>query len=51
MSFGIFVGAYNTDSSVPNSGYDARADFNFDGVVDPTDFGLFVGNYNTQGDN
>ena len=49
--FGIFVSAYNSDSSIPNSGYDLRADFNFDGVVDPTDFGLFVGNYNTAGDN
>ena len=48
--FNIFVSAYNTDSKVPGSGYDDRADFNCDGVVDPTDFGLFVSNYNTQGE-
>ena len=48
--FNIFIGAYNSDSNIPGSGYDARADFNDDGIVDPTDFGLFVGNYNTAGD-
>ena len=48
--FGIFVSAYNTDRSIPGSGYDTRADFNCDGFVDPTDFGLFVDNYNTAGD-
>ena len=47
--FATFVGAYNTDSSVPGGGYDPTADFNFDGVVDPTDFGLFVGDYNSAG--
>ena len=49
--FGILVGAYNGDASVPGSGYDAAADFNCDGVVDTTDFGLLVGNYNAVGDN
>ena len=48
--FSIFVSAYNSDSSVPGSGYDPNADFNGDGFIDPTDFGLFVGNYNTIGD-
>ena len=47
--FGNFVSAYNSDSSVPGSGYTPTCDFNYDGVVDPTDFGLFVGNYNTAG--
>ena len=47
--FGNFVSAYNSDSSVPGTGYTPTCDFNFDGVVDPTDFGLFVGNYNTVG--
>lgn len=48
--FGVFVSAYNTDGSVPGSGYDPTCDFNFDGFVDPTDFGLFVGNYGREGD-
>ena len=48
--FGVFVSAYNTDSSIPGSGYDFHADFNGDGVVDATDFGLFVGSYGEQGD-
>ena len=47
--FGIFVSAYNSDNSIPGTGYDPRADLNGDGFVDPTDFGLFVGSYNTQG--
>ena len=49
--FGVLVGAYGSDSSVPGSGYDPTADFNFDGLVDTTDFGLLVGNYGSQGDN
>ena len=48
--FNIFVGAYNSDSSVPGTGYDPTADYNYDGIVDPTDFGIFVSNYNTAGD-
>ena len=48
--FGIFVTAYNSDITVPGSGYDPACDFNFDGAVDPTDFGLFVGTYNTIGE-
>ena len=48
--FGLFVSAYNSDASVPGSGYDVVADFNGDGSVDATDFGLFVGSYNQQGD-
>ena len=48
--FGVLVGAYNTSASIPGSGYDPTADFNFDGFVDPTDFGILVGNYNTLGD-
>ena len=47
--FGTFVGAYNSSSAVPGSGYDPTADFNFDGIVDATDFGIFVGDYNTAG--
>ena len=48
--FGILVGAYNGDITIPGSGYDPAADFNFDGSVDTTDFGLLVGTYNTTGD-
>ena len=48
--FGVLIGAFNTDASVPGSGYDATADFNCDGLVDSSDFGLLIGNYNQQGD-
>ena len=48
--FSLFVSAYNSDSAIPGSGYDARADFNGDGAVDATDFGLLVGNYGSAGD-
>ena len=48
--FGVLISAFNTDASVPNGGYDPRADFNYDGFVDSTDFGLLIGNFNTQGD-
>ena len=47
--FGLLVGTYGSDSSVPGSGYDPAEDFNFDGVVDTTDFGLLVGEYGRQG--
>ena len=48
--FGILIGAFNTDSSIPGSGYDPTADFNGDGFVDSTDFGLLVGEFNNSGD-
>ena len=48
--FGALVNAYNGDMSVPNSGYDPAADFNYDGVVDIADFGILVNNYNLSGD-
>ena len=47
--FGLLVGAYNGDATLPGSGYDPIADFNFDGVVDTTDFGILVGEYNNVG--
>ena len=46
--FGVFVGAYNSDSTVPGSGYDPAADFNNDGSGRRHRlWRLFVGNYNT----
>ena len=48
--FGVFISAYNSDSSVPGSGYDPQADFNCDGKVDSTDFALLVNAYNMMGD-
>ena len=48
--FGVLVGVYGSDITVPGSGYDATADFNGDGSVDTTDFGILVGNYNAVGD-
>ena len=49
--FGVLVGGYNGDSTIPGSGYDPNADFNFDGVIDTNDFALLVGEYNNVGAN
>ena len=49
--FGILISAFNTDASIPGSGYDIRADFNDDGSVDSTDFGILIGNFNSVGAN
>ena len=48
--FGALVNAYNSDSTIPKSGYDIHADFNGDGLVDIADFGILVNNYNAVGD-
>ena len=48
--FGALVNAYNSDITIPKSGYDAHADFNSDGIVDIADFGLLVNSYNLSGD-
>ena len=47
--FGVLVNAFDGDASVPDSGYNSRADFNCDGVVDIGDFGILVNNFNAQG--
>ena len=47
--FGVLIGAFGSDASVPGSGYDPTADFNGDGVVDSTDFGLLIGEFNNSG--
>ena len=47
--FGALVNAYNGDSALPGSGYDASADFNYDGKIDIADFGILVNNYNKNG--
>ena len=49
--FGTLIGAFNTDSSIANSGYDPTADLNFDGVIDSSDFGLLIGEFNNAGAN
>ena len=49
--FGVLIGAFNTNASIPGNGYDAAADFNCDDFVDSTDFGLLIGNFNLTGDN
>ena len=48
--FGILVNAYNSDVTMPNSGYDPAADFNDDGLIDIGDFGLLDNNFNLSGD-
>ena len=47
--FGILIGAFNTQISLPGGGYDPAADFNGDGSVDSSDFGMLIGNFNTMG--
>ena len=47
--FGTLIGAFNTDGSIPGSGYDPAVDFNFDGLVDSSDFGLLIGQFNNIG--
>ena len=47
--FGLLIGAYGGDITLPGSGYDATADFNGDGSVDSTDFGLLIENFNLTG--
>ena len=47
--FGVLVNAYNGQQNVGGSGYDVRADFNGDGIVDIADFGLLVNNYGASG--
>ena len=47
--FGVLIGAFNTDSAIPGSGYDPGADFNYDGLVDSSDFGLLIGEFNNAG--
>ena len=49
--FGLLVNAYDSDITLPGSGYNPNADFNGDGVVDIADFGLLVNNYGRQGAN
>ncbi len=49
--FTLLIGAFNSDVSVPGSGYDPAADFNGDGSVDSSDFTLLIGNFNQTGDN
>ena len=50
LDFGFLVNAYGSDVRVSGSGYDANADFNFDGTVDVLDFGILVNNYGAVGD-
>ena len=49
--FGVLIGAFGADVSIPGSGYDPTVDFNFDGIVDSTDFGLLIGEFNNTGAN
>ena len=48
--FGVLIGAFNSDVTIPGSGYDPTADFNCDGSVDSADFGLLIGEFNSMGD-
>ena len=47
--FGILIGAFNSSTTIPGSGYDSRADFNSDGLVDSSDFGILISNFNASG--
>ena len=48
--FGIMTNAFNSDITIPGSGYDPAADFNYDGVVDSADFSDLIGNFNNAGE-
>ena len=47
--FGILIGAFYSDGSIPGSGYDPTVDFNFDGFVDSTDFNILINEFNNTG--
>ncbi len=47
--FTALIGAFNSDITIPGSGYDVNADFNCDGSVDSSDFTILIGNYNSVG--
>ena len=47
--FGLLIGSFNSQASIPGSGYDPTTDFNSDGFVDSADFGILIGNFNTTG--
>ena len=47
--FGLLVNAYGSDVTIAGSGYDARADFDYNGVIDIGDFGILVNEYNNAG--
>ena len=47
--FGLLIGAFGGDSSVPGSGYDEGIDLNGDRIIDSTDFGLLIGEFNNAG--
>ena len=49
--FGTLIGAFNTDSSIPGSGYDPTVDFDFNGLIDSSDFALLIGEFNNMGAN
>ena len=49
LDFGNLVNAYGSNATVAGSGYDASADFNYDGAVDVLDFGILVNSYGANG--
>ena len=49
--FGVLVNAYGGDVTIAGSGYNAAADFDYNGVVDIGDFGILVNEYGNSGAN
>ena len=47
--FGLLIGAFNSDASLPGTGYDPAADFNYDGAVDSSDFSILISEFNNLG--
>ena len=47
--FGLLIGAFGADASIPGSGYDEGIDLNGDGIIDSTDFGLLIGEFGNAG--
>ena len=49
--FGLLIGAFGSDASIPGSGYDPTCDFQTaTALFDSTDFGLLIGEFNNIGD-
>ncbi len=48
--FTALIGSFNSDATIPGSGYDPTADFNGDGSVDSSDFTILIGNFGRVGD-
>ncbi len=47
--FTAMIGGFNSDITMPGSGYDPAGDFNYDGFIDSSDFTDLIGNFSQVG--